>query len=92
MGWEDKVRTYSYSQNRVMEHWCGCETSDFGGELESGDALEALMRNFRVRTQEGEAEEPVAEEAGAREGGRSGEGPGSVERGKCCEIEACRLK
>jgi peptide chain release factor 1 len=48
MGWEDKVRTYNYRQNRVTDYWCGSETGDLGGVLESGDALEALMHSVRV--------------------------------------------
>ena len=47
-GWEDKMRRYNYSQNRVTDYWCGSETSDLGGVLKSGDALEALMHDVRV--------------------------------------------
>jgi peptide chain release factor 1 len=92
MGWEDKVRTYNYSQNRVTDRWCGSEKSNLGGVLESRDTLEALMHDVKVRMQEGEAEKLVAEEARAREGRAKRRGSWCVEGWEGYRIEARRFK
>lgn len=75
MGWEDKVRTYNYSQNRVTDRWCGSEKEQsWGGVGEQGRA-----GGTDARCQ------------GADAGGRGGEAGGGGGQGEGGEGEAQRV-